>query len=447
MHYKRSDKPDEQQDVYDEKKARYESMGRIGRFLIPVIFGTFLSYLFVLFFFSIWTEYAFANSQWIWMPFLKIGALLALPLVFLSLGIRIIFKSGEIFLRQFHNLDDDVRTSRIIGMRLFGRPLLPPPFDNLAKFEEVKINKQSIEPPRHWSTLIGGPAKVSIEKGHAVYIEHLGLFSRVAGQESTFLHWDEKLVAATDVGPKTETFEINSWTLDGIKVTLQVKSEYFLGKSSRREGEENIYIPVDPESVRKAFEHTMKNSKEANEWVGMAKGQSIGIVSGYISEHYLDQLFLREDGNTPIFSAEVTENLENRINERTQNYGVCVSSFHITEIKLPPKVKEQRQMSLRAGHENTVIVNESEVKAHQIRLQERARAEMQRDLILTIANGLSRIDGEDFPEHLLLSVSTMLDQNMKNPEIRENLGKGALEILEKLQEAIKFPLDMPGDDQ
>ncbi|MBK9209629.1 MAG: hypothetical protein IPL71_15540 [Anaerolineales bacterium] len=91
-------------------------------------------------------------------------------------------------------------------------------------------------------------------------------------------------------------------------------------------------------------------------------------------------------------------------------------------------------------------MTDGEVKAHQIRMREKARAEIQRDLIFTLANGLDRIDSNNFPEPLLLSISVLLDQNMKDPMVRANLAKESLETLEKMQEAIKFPLQLPGED-
>lgn len=422
-------------------------MGKIGRILIPITFGAFLPYLCILFFIADWLKSEFMNSNWVWVPIVKLGAIFLLPLIFIISGVGFIFKSGALFLQQFHDLGDEVNASRVVRMRVFGQPLVPPPLNKIIKFDEIKIKKLSMDPVNHWATIIGGPVKIRIEKGHAAYIENLGHFSRVIGQGESFLHWNERIAAVTDVGPRTEEFEISAWTLDGIKVILQVSAEFFLGKRARSEGEEDILIPFDPESVRKAVEHTMMNGKETKEWAGTAKGQTIGIVSAFISAHYLDTLFLRENGNSTLFSISAITELVNKVNEKTQKYGVCLSSLQIKGVNVPPKVKEQLRSTLKAGHENMVIVNDSEVKAHQFRLQEKARAEMQRDLILTIANGLSRIDGEDFPEHLLLSVSSMLDQNIKDPEVRESLGKGALEILEKLQETIKFPLEMPGDEE
>jgi hypothetical protein len=48
---------------------------------------------------------------------------------------------------------------------------------------------------------------------------------------------------------------------------------------------------------------------------------------------------------------------------------------------------------------------------------------------------------------MMLFISGFLDQGMSDPAVRANLGKEALEILEKLQETIKFPLHLPGNEE
>jgi len=140
------------------------------------------------------------------------------------------------------------------------------------------------------------------------------------------------------------------------------------------------------------------------------------------------------------------EELLNTINSKLQDYGVYLSNFQITDVILPPKVKTQRLKTWKTAHENILVMADGELKAHEIRLREQVRAEIQRDLIFTLANGLDRIDSSNFPEPLLLSISTLLDQSMKDPMVRANLAKESLETLEKLQGAIKVPLQLSGED-
>jgi hypothetical protein len=193
-------------------------------------------------------------------------------------------------------------------------------------------------------------------------------------------------------------------------------------------------------------EHIFKSGKEANEWLKSATAQTQGILGAYISKHFLDDLFLKDNNNFTLLSNANVNELLTSINAKLQEYGVYLSNFQIVEVILPKKVKEQRLKIWGTNHENIAVVTKGELKALQIRMREKARAEMQRDLILTLANGLDRIDSNNFPEPLLLSISALLDRSMKDPLVRANLAKESLETLEKMQEAIKFPLQLPGEE-
>jgi hypothetical protein len=72
---------------------------------------------------------------------------------------------------------------------------------------------------------------------------------------------------------------------------------------------------------------------------------------------------------------------------------------------------------------------------------------MQRNLIYTLANGLERIDLENFSEPLLLSITALLDQSMNDPQVRATLAIEALETLEKTQQIIRINFQSPGEEK
>ena len=73
------------------------------------------------------------------------------------------------------------------------------------------------------------PAKLKISTGHALYLERGGYFSRVVGQGSAFLEWNERIITVVNVSPRNEEISVTAWTREGIKVTVNAKGEYFLG--------------------------------------------------------------------------------------------------------------------------------------------------------------------------------------------------------------------------
>lgn len=439
--------PQTWQNYYTEAQAHRESMGRIRRIILPQFGIPIFAYLFIIPYSVSWLRDQISSETPVLSLIIQIILVYTAPIILSLLGVHFIRQAAVFFLSRFHNLGEDVDADQIIKLRLHGVPILPPPLSLQWKFPEVKAKNGALEPSDHWANFIGGPVKLGVDKGQALYLEQHGLFSRVVGQGSAFLHWDENIAAIVDVGPKTARFVVKSWTKDGIPVVVHASGEYFLGKLIRTEKEENVLVPFDPEAVKKAVEHNRKNGKEANDWINSAVSQTQGMVNNFIANKYLDQLFMQEESEATLLSHTNIEKLTERINVEIQKYGVCLSHFQIVDVIPPEKVTSQRKTILKASYENTLIVTEGNVKAHQIRVREKIRAERQRDLILTIANGLNRVDTSNFPEQLLFSISSFLDENIKDPTVRANLRKETLETLEKLQESIKFPLRMPGNEE
>ena len=72
-----------------------------------------------------------------------------------------------------------------------------------------------------------------------------------------------------------------------------------------------------------------------------------------------------------------------------------------------------------------------------IRTNEEARARAQRDLIVAIAKSLGQVDAAHFPdEPLLLSLSGILDQGLRDPLVQSYMARGTLDALKKLKDLL-----------
>jgi len=442
MPFKASDDPQKWQELYLEKHARFDSLGKVGIILIPSLLIIAFSFVILILYISRILENQFLNP---YLRFIIGGLLFLLPLLSTGFGINHLVKAASGFLAQFHNLSESEDISKITVLQILGRPALPPPLSNMIEFPEVTVKSGKLDPPNHWSSIIGGPVKLKIQNGNAVYIERGGKFSRIIGQGRAFLEWSERITSVVNVGPRYETFETIAWTKDGIKIKVELKGEYFLGKE-RVEGDENVLIPYDPESIRKAVEYIFKNGKNADEWLKSAVGHTQGILGSTISKKYLDELFIESRHEYTLLSTNNMHELVSNINSKLQEYGVMLSSLQITDIDMSPYIKRERLKTWEVERKNLFTIATGEVKAYQIRIREKARAEMQRDLIVSIANSLENIDATNFPEPLLLTLSNYLDHSLDSPQVRANIAKESLELLEKMQEILKFPLWMSAEE-
>jgi len=441
MPFNPSNDPQKWQDLYLEKNAHFDSLGRVGAILVPSLLIIVFPSLFLVFFAGYIIQ-GFSN------PYFSIVIaiiLILIPLAFTGFGIGYLINTAATFLEQFHNISTYAKAKEVAHLQIMGKPAFPPPLSNLFKFGEVTVKDGKLEPPDHWSSIIGGPVRLKIQSGNALYIERGGKFSRVVGQGQAFLHWDERITASVNVGPRYEPFHATAWTKDGIKLEIDGMGEYFLGRE-RQEGDENLLIPYDPESVRKAIEYTLKSGKEINEWIKPAIGNTIGALNSLIAKKYLDELFMESRNESPLLSTKNMQELVEGIKSKLLEYGVMLSSLQITNIKTPPHVNQERLRTWEVERKNLSTIATGEVKAHQIRMREKARAETQRDLIVSIANSLENVDAKNFPEPLLLTLSNYLDHSLESPQVRANIAKESLELLEKMQEILKFPLWMSAEE-
>ncbi len=441
-----SSDPAQPQKAYTEHKGFADSLKRTGGLLIPVIVGPLRPIFYAIFYLLNLLSRAQADNlpRDTQIQYTVMGIILIFtPIIFAGFIFKFMLKNAGAFLKTFHNLPDSINIKEVVGLRVFGRIPTPPPLSTLVKFPTVTAKDGKCDPLENWHTAIGGPVKLKIEPGNAVYLEREDRFSRVAGQGNEFMELHEKIKAVVNVGPESKTFEVSAWTKDGIKLDIKVKGEYFLGQFERNEQSENLLIPFDPTAIRNAVEQTLISGKEGHEWIEGSIGKTKGALSSHISNRHLEEIFMEDNR---LFTKPTMDDLLANINESLQSSGVSLSHFQITNVEMQKEITDQRLETWETVYKTHEILTDSEIKARHIREHEKVRAEIQRDLILTLANGLDRMDSNNFPEPLLLSISTLLDQNMTDPMVRANLAKESLETLEKMQEAIKFPLQLPGED-
>ena len=424
MSFKYSTEPKDWQNVYTQKQGFADSMQRAGLMLIPI----FILLLVPLFFaiFRLAASLEKGQSEGLGtnaiLFIIIMGALLFfLAIIFTILILRHLFTTAGAFLKIFFDLPSSINISQIISLRVFGRPPLPLPLSLWFKFPTVNVKNGKLDPQENWQMQIGGPVKLNIEPGSAVYLERGTRFSRVAGQGGTFLELYETVKTVISTGPQSEDFSLTAWTREGIRVNLKARGEYFLGSATRNKGEENLLFPYDPASARSAVEQTLLSGKEGHEWIKSALGKTIGALSEYISSRYLEEIFIANNNNEQLLSTATMNDLALKINGSLQKSGVLFSHLQIIDVELPEQVNQQRIRIWETNQKTHATVTESEVKAYQLRSQKKALAEMLRDLVFTLANGMERTDSNKFTEKLLSSIYAVINQGMKDPRTYASL--------------------------
>lgn len=356
------------------------------------------------------------------------------------------FHVATAFFTEFHQSPEGIDPARIIKYRLQGRFKLPPPFSMFSQFEYIIAKEGDIAKSDQWPAWcarnLGGPILLIVFDGCALYLERGNRFSRIIGpgDKAPFLEWYETIKYVVDLRPKVKEGNFDVWTKDGININLTIQIECRIGDPQKNDPNSKLVYPYDPLSVKKAIErHSVRWPKrpegeppEEFTWVDAAWGQVTGIVPNYIGSRMLDDLFMESRKSGQILSPEAVQEIFQKLNKATEGFGVYITDFQILEIKLPKEVEEHQKEYWKAERQSVATIIDGQTKAFHIRSREKARADAQRDLIISIADGLKKNEDGKYSDALLLSLSGILDNSLKDPLMRSYIAKESLDTLEQL---------------
>ena len=388
-------------------------------------------------------------------PFQQLG--IVFVIIVLVFFLLLLIQSGALrfassFLTDFYHPPESVDPTKIINYRLYGRFKVPPPLNMFVRFQYILVKEGGIiksdEWPA-WSTRnLGGPTQLIIFDGCALYLERGNRFSRIVGpgEKIPFLEWHETIKYIVDLRPKVKVGDFNAWTKDGININLKVQIQCRIGDPQNHDPNSKLVYPYDPVAVKKAIErHAMRWQDRTDgepiefTWIDAAWGQVTGILPSYISSRMLDDLFLAGRNSGQILSPDAMQEIFAKINNATRSFGVYVTDLQVLELKFPPEVEEAQSDQWRAEKQSIATIIEGETKAFSIRTREKARADAQYGIILAIAEGLEKNRNGQFNEPVLLSLSGVLDESLREPLTRAYLAKETLDTLEQLQKMLDHP--------
>ena len=378
-----------------------------------------------------------------------LGAMVA---VYIALGFvrSRAFRFASMFFTDFHQPPEGIDPVEVIKYRLNGKFKLPPPFTMIFQFKYIMAKEGEIVKADQWpawmARTLGGPITLIVFDGCALYLERGNRFSRVVGpgDKVPFLEWYETIKYVVDLRPKVREDKFDVWTKDGIKIEVKARIECRIGDPKKKDPDSKLVYPYDPIAVQKAIERYAlrwpscpEGEPSESTWIDAAWGQVTGIVPHYIGSRTLDDLFMENRKSGQIFSPNAVQEIFNVLNNATNGFGVYIIDFQVLEIKIPPEVEEYQKEYWKAEKQSIATLLDGKTKAFNIRTREKARAEAQYDLILAIAEGLEKNKSENYVEPLLLSLSGILDESLREPLTRAYLAKETLDILEQLQSLLE----------
>ncbi len=443
--------PEEWQTAYTREQAHHESKKYRNNLLLPLLFCFFIVLAYV---YLQMVPFPFFET---YSPFVRgLLAFLTILLAFLFFAMLLVVPAIRLasrFFSEFYRPPEGINPFKIIYYRLFGKSKLPEPLNMFSQFKYIIARDGELDKKDKWPAWaacnLGGPIRLIVFDGCALYLERGNCFSRVVGpgENIPFLEWHETIKYVIDLRPKVKVDAFDVWTKDGIKIKLTIQIECRIGDPSKNDPANGIVYPYDPLAVKKAIERYSlrwpnRQEGEPSEftWTDAAWGQVTGIVPGYVGGRMLDDLFIADRQGGQILSPEAFREVFERLNRATNNFGVFITDFQILKVDIPEEVYEHQKEQWKAERQSIATIIDGQAKAFSIRAHEKTRADTQRDLIVAIAEGLVKNKDGQFSEPLLLSLSSVLDESLKDPLTRAYLARETLETLEQLQKFLNQPL-------
>ena len=452
--------------VYTAKEASRQDSSRLSSALaiiLPVLFVTAL-YSVTFFLPSLLPEFLAAGIYGKSALLVVFLIILVAPLILGFVGFKIIFTVLEKYTKSLYDLAEDVDVGKLIDKRLFGLTSESPFAANMSG-SFIVISDDKLGEKLSWVHSFGGPSKLIIMDGYAVYLERGGKFSRVIGSGIAFLDRFETIREIIDLRPQIKELAIDCWTKDGIqlKVHIHLECQILSAENSRAsqveltlESDKRIY-PFYEKAAKAAVEtaavRLTDGKPEKYDWVAGVCGNIEGHIRTHTLSNTINDLLRTEateqtvarqpsgESNgktvTRLFSPELKDLILEKGNNDVTRLGARLINLQVFKVEKNPLIDEQWRENWSAEWKSLNTVTEGEAKAYNIRTKEKAHADAQKDMILAIAESLENLDSQEIREHLILSLSGMLESSLVDQYVRATLPKETIETLEKLQNFLK----------
>jgi regulator of protease activity HflC (stomatin/prohibitin superfamily) len=294
-----------------------------------------------------------------------------------------------------------------------------------------------------------GPGIVMSDCNHAVAISDGHKFKGVWEPGVSFTGFADQVKQAIDLRPQLRAVDLEALTKDGIEVKVTAFAVFRVDANGRppRLGE---YLPFSKSAAFKAI-HAQKVEHEGmgqipermreRTWDDLPSLMATRILQNIISEHNFDDLYgpYQAGGRPP--RRIIAETYHGQLAEQLRPVGIHLIAGGIGNLEpADPQVYVERVQNWQAEWTRRIMLEQAKGQAQRLGIVERARAETQADLILSLGRQLEELSvarAELRPETVLNQFLTVLEELMMQPKLRGLLPRGTKRALEDMRQA--FP--------
>jgi hypothetical protein len=307
-----------------------------------------------------------------------------------------------------------------------------------------------------FGSLMAGPGIILTGCDHAVAVSTSQRFKGARGPGVAFTGMAESPTDVIDLRVQLRAFPVEAWTKDGIAVRVQtfVPFQIGTGKEKPTLGQgfpyrsSDVFKAVHAQLIEHVDSSQIPQNLNQLKWYDLPELAGERILRKIISRYELDDLYapfeLHTDANQDPRSQIATE-LREELNRVLPAWGIQPMGGGISNIvPVNKQVIDQRIEAWKADWARKVMLKQAVGQSRRLRLVERARAQAQVDVIMSIGKrieGLRKV-GDPVPlDAIVLYFLEVLEELSGKSELRRLLPGDTDTIIKRARGTIGPPTD------
>jgi regulator of protease activity HflC (stomatin/prohibitin superfamily) len=297
---------------------------------------------------------------------------------------------------------------------------------------------------------LSGPGIVLTGCDHAVVISSGTQFKGAKGPGTVFIRYADAPTQAVDLRPHLHAFSVEAWTKDGIAVKVLTFVPFQIETGNERPvlgkgypyHASAVYRAVQAQGMVHETASQMPEDVKPQLWYDLPRTLAEPIIRELVSRFEFDQLyapFELYDDFSEHPRAKIATALREMLDLELETHGIQRVGGGIGNIvPVDEEVLAQRVRAWRAEWISEIMQRQAKGQSTRLRLVERARAQAQTDIILSIGNRMRKVrdgGGDERLDAVLSYFTEVLEQLSGRKELRQLLPRDMDTILEKLRTA------------
>ena len=263
-----------------------------------------------------------------------------------------------------------------------------------------------------------GPGLVIASSHYAIPLTTGPRDTRVGGHGLVFTGPKERPHGLIDLRLQTHAKKVHALTRDGISINVVMQVVFEIDR--RRASGPGLY-PFDPSAVRRAMHARGIGPDKEVGWEELVTESAADALRDTLARQSLDQLLSSDDNGTPA-RAVIEEAVAAEAAKQLASHGIDVKAIALGTIEVEnSSVLAQRVDSWAARWRRRRLEREAEGNAEAIGLLEKARADVQSEMIKAITDALDQLADTEppVPSNLVaLRLIDVLEDLTASPQMR-----------------------------